>query len=100
MAVTYGALPAAWLIEVLTHGYMLLVVGYFYVVVVIPIYIFGWVLLPSVLDGFRPGLTVLAITHATFVTAFVVLLGFLDINVFRALNSDIYGILVGVPANL
>jgi len=32
--------------------------------------------------------------------AFMVLLGFMDINVLRALNSDIYALLVGVPANI
>lgn len=100
MVVTYGAMPMAWAIEVLVHGYMFFIVGYFYVIIAIPIYIFGWVLIPAILDGFRPGLTILAITHATFVMAFLVLLGFLDFNVLRALNSDIYGLLVGVPANI
>ena len=100
MIVAYGAVPAAWVVEVLVHGYMFMVVGYLYVIAAIPIYIFGWVLLPSILDGFRPGLTILAITHATFVAAFLVFLGFMDINVLRALNSDIYTIFVGVPANL
>jgi len=100
IVVTYGAMPMAWAIEVLVHGYMFFIVGYLYVIIAIPIYIFGWVLIPAILDGFRPGLTILAITHATFVMAFLVLLGFMDINVFRALNSDIYALLVGVPANI
>lgn len=100
IVVTYGAVPAAFLIELIVHGYMLYVVGYPYIVVAIPIYIFGWILLPWILDGFRPGLTILAMTHALFVLAFAVFLGLADINVLRALNSDIYTLLVGVPANL
>ena len=98
--VTYGILPICAIIEVAVHSYMFYVIGYLYVIIGIPIYIFGWILVPSILDGFRPGMTILALTHATFVSAFVVLLGFADINVLRALNSDIYTLLVGVPANL
>lgn len=100
LLVTYLVVPGSVLIEVAVHSYMLFVAGYVYVVVAIPVYIFGWILLPAILDGFRPGMTILAMTHATFVMAFAVLLGFADVNLLRALNSDIYGLLVGVPANL
>lgn len=99
-AVTYALMPIWILLEVAVHAYMFYVVGYFYVIVAIPIYIFGWILLPSILDGFRPGMTVLGLAHAVFAMAFAVLLGFADVSVFRALNSDIYTLLVGVPANL
>lgn len=98
--VTYAILPAGAAVEVMVHSYMLYVIGYYYVAVVIPIYVFGWILIPWILDGFRPGLTVLAMTHATFLAAFAVLLGFWDQNVLRALNSDVYTMLTGLPAAL
>lgn len=98
--VTYLAAPLAAAFEVGVHAYMLYVVGYLYIVVAIPVYVFGWVLIPYVLDSFRPGLTVLAATHALFVAAFLVLLGLFDIGFLRAMNGDIYGLLMGVPAAL
>ncbi|MEM6661400.1 MAG: hypothetical protein AAF666_04390 [Pseudomonadota bacterium] len=98
--VTFGALPAAGIAELLVHAYMFYIVGYMYLVIAIPIYVFGWILIPWVLEGFRPGLTILALVHATFVAAFAVLMGFWDQNVLRALNSDLYGLLTGVPAAL
>ena len=96
--VTYGTLPLAALAEFLAHAYMLYIVGYYYLAVAIPIYVFGWILLPYLLEGFRPGLTILAITHATFVASFTVLLGFWEQNILRALNKDLYSLLTGVPA--
>lgn len=100
LATKFVILPLATIVEVVTHSYMFYVVGYPYLVVAIPIYIFGWVLLPTLLDGFRPAMTVLALGHGTFALSFAVLLGFWDLKVLRALNSDIYGLLVGVPTNL
>ena len=96
----YSLLPLACMIEVATHAYMFMVVGYFYVIVIIPIYIFGWVLLPTILDGFKPAFGVLGAAYAGFVVSFAVLLGLWDVRVVRAVNSDIYGLLVGVPINL
>ncbi|MHA1108875.1 MAG: hypothetical protein ACTSQV_07150, partial [Alphaproteobacteria bacterium] len=90
VAFNFGVLPAAAAFEVMAHSYMLMVVGYEYLAVSIPIYIFGWILLPWFLDGFRPALTLLALAHALFVGAFLALLGFLDLNVPRALNADLY----------
>ena len=87
-------------VEVSTHGYMLMVAGYEYAAVAIPIYIFGWILLPALLDGMRSALTLLASAHLVFVAAFAVLMGFADIALFRALNSDLYGLLTGLPAAL
>ncbi|MEM1299181.1 MAG: hypothetical protein AAGH68_07845, partial [Pseudomonadota bacterium] len=98
--VTFIALPSAVAIELGTHGYMLMVAGYEYLVVAIPIYIFGWILLPSLLDGMRSGLPILAGTHLLFVSAFAVLLGFGDVGILRSFNSDLYGLLTGLPAVL
>ena len=100
LLVTFVALPFAAMVELGTHGYMLMVAGYEYLVVAIPIYIFGWILLPSLLDGMRSGLPILAATHLVFVGSFAVLLGFADIAVLRAFNSDLYGVLTGIPAVL
>lgn len=94
------ALAGAIAIEFMAHGYMLMVAGYFYLVVAIPIYVFGWILLPALLDGMRSGLGLLAATHLIFVSAFFVLLGFADIGVLRALNRDLYQLLTGLPAAL
>jgi len=99
-AVRYLALPAAIAVEIAAHGYLIYVIGPLYILVAIPIYILGWVLLPFILDGFRAGLSVLAMTHALFVAAFVVLLGFYDVTFLRALNSDLYALLTGVPTVL
>ena len=98
--ITYIALPAAAMIELLTHGYMLMVAGYEYAVVAIPIYIFGWILLPSLLDGMRSALIILAAGHILFVGAFAVLMGFANVKVLRALNSDVYSLLTGLPTAL
>ncbi|MEM7190492.1 MAG: hypothetical protein AAF439_12845, partial [Pseudomonadota bacterium] len=97
-AVLYGAVPAAAMIEVTAHAYMFYIVGYVYLVVAIPIYVFGWILLPWVLDGFRPGLPLLGGIYALFTASFAVLLGFWDFGPLRAMNADIYGLLTGVPA--
>ncbi|MFK7945329.1 MAG: hypothetical protein AB8B85_20800 [Paracoccaceae bacterium] len=100
LAVTWLALPLAAGFELAAHGYMFMVAGYEYAAVAIPIYIFGWILLPAVLDGMRSALMILASVHLLFVGAFGVLMGFVDVSVFRALNSDIYGLLTGLPAAL
>lgn len=99
-AVRCVALPLGAAIEVAVHSYLIFVIGPFYALVAIPVYVVGWVLLPYVLDGFRPGLTVLALIHVVFVAAFGVYLGLYEVSVLRALNGDIYGMLLGVPTNL
>lgn len=97
---TYVGLPFGALVELAAHGYMLTVVGYEYAVVAIPIYVFGWILLPSMLEGMRSGLTILASAHLLFVGAFAVLLGFADVGMLRILNADIYSLLTGLPVAL
>ena len=99
-ALIWGVIPAAFAFEVAAHVYLIYVAGYLYILTAIPIYVLGWVLLPYVLDGFRPAMTLLALGHAVFAAAFLVLMGFFDVGVLRALNSDIYGLLTGVPANI
>ena len=99
-AVRWGILPVGGAVELAVHSYLIYVIGPLYILAAIPIYVMGWVLIPYVLDGFRPGMTVLVLLHALFATAFAVYLGFWDVGVLRALNSDLYGMLVGVPANL
>lgn len=93
-------LPFAIVVELAAHGYMLMVAGYMYAIVAIPIYIFGWILLPALLDGMRTGLSLLAVTHLLFVAAFATLMGFMDISVLRALNSDLYALVTGLPVAL
>ena len=96
--VTWLVLPFAGGVELAAHGYMLLVAGYMYLIVVIPIYVFGWILLPSILDGLRAGPAMLVANHALFVTAFAVLLGFAEFGFLRSLNGEIYALLTGLPA--
>lgn len=96
--VTWLILPFAGGIELAAHGYMLMVAGYMYLIVLIPIYVFGWILLPSTLDGLRFGPAMLVANHALFVAAFAVLLGFADFELLRSLNGEIYALLTGLPA--
>ena len=96
----FGFLPTAAAFEVMAHGYMLMVVGYQYLAVAIAIYVLGWVLVPYLLDAFRPAFTLLALAHLVFASAFLVLLGFFEINLLRALNADLYGLATGFPANI
>ena len=98
--VLYLFFPAAVLFELAAHGYLLWTIGYWYTVMAIPIYIFGWILLPALLDGMRTGLSLLAVTHLLFVAAFATLLGFMDIAILRALNSDLYALVTGLPVAL
>lgn len=96
-AVRYVLIPFGIAVEVMVHGYMFYLIGYQYLVVLIPVYVVGWVLLPAVLEGWRPGLTVLALSHGLFAAAFAVLLGFFHFGVLKVLNEDLYGLLIGVP---
>lgn len=98
--ILYLFFPAAAVFEVLVHGYLLWTIGYEYAVMVIPIYICGWILLPWILDSFRPAQYLLPVIHVVFASAFVVLLGLADVGILRLLNSEFYSVLTGLPANL
>ena len=95
--VTWVALPFALSAEIVTHGFMLCAAGLEYALIGLPIYVFGWILLPTLLEGMRGGLPLLASIHVLFVAAFAVLLGLADISVLRALNGDILAILSRLP---
>lgn len=92
--------PAGALFEAAVHLYMLYVVGWPYLLVAPPIYIFGWAILPALLDDFGPALALLPAVHLTFAAAFLVLLGFIHIGPLRALNASFYALLTGMPVSL
>ena len=98
--VLYLFFPAAAVFEVAVHGYLLWTIGYFYAVLAIPIYICGWLLMPFLLDSFRPAQYLLPLMYLLFAAAFVVLLGFADIGLLRVLNSELYALMTGLPAQL
>lgn len=89
-------LPMAGLFEVTIHGYLLWVIGWTYLTAAIPIYVLGWMVLPALLDDFAPGLVLLPASHLLFAAAFLVLLGFADVGLLRAIHSELYSLLIGV----
>ena len=99
-ALNFGLLPAVVTVELSAHGYMLMVAGYEYAAVALPIYIFGWILLPALLDGMRSAVLLLSAGHVLFLAAFTVLMGFWEVEALRMLNRDLYALLAGVPASL
>lgn len=99
-AILYVFLPAALTFEIFVHGYMLWLIGFEYLAVFVAIYVVGWILLPWLLDGWRPAQYILPAAHICLAAAFLVLMGFADIGVLRALNSELYSLFTGLPAKL
>ena len=99
-AILYVFFPAALAFEIFVHGYMLWLLGFEYLAVFIAIYVFGWILLPWLFDGWRPAQYILPLAYICLAAAFMVLMGFADIGVLRALNSELYGLFTGLPAKL
>ena len=98
--ILYIFFPLAAIFEVSVHGYLLWLVGLEYLIIAIPIYVFGFILLPGVLDSFRTVQYILPVVYITFAMSFVVLLGFLDVGILRALNAELYSVLTGYPTKL
>lgn len=97
---TWVYVPAGALFEAAVHLYLLWVIGAPYLLVAMPIFIFGWTALPALLDDFAPAMVLLPAVHLTFAAAFLVLLGFVRIGPLRALNAELYGLLTGVSVSL
>jgi hypothetical protein len=96
LALVYVFLPAAIFFEVMIHSYLLWTIGWLYLIMPVPIYIAGWILLPSLLEDFGPAQLLLPLAYLCFAAAFLVLLGFADIDLLRALNRQLYSLLTGV----
>jgi hypothetical protein len=92
----YLFLPFAGIYEFVIHSYLLWVIGWPYLVMAVPIYILGWILLPSLLEDFGPAQLVLPLAYLCFALAFLVLLGFVEIDVLRLLNRQLYSLLTGL----
>jgi hypothetical protein len=92
----YLFLPVAGIYELVIHSYLLWVIGWPYLVMAVPIYILGWILLPSLLEDFGPAQLVLPLAYVCFAMAFLVLLGFVEIDVLRLLNRQLYSLLTGL----
>lgn len=92
----YLFLPAAIFFEVTIHSYLLWTIGWPYLIMSVPIYIAGWILLPSLLEDFGPAQLLLPLAYLCFAAAFLVLLGFVDIDLLRSLNRHLYSLLTGV----
>jgi hypothetical protein len=96
VAFNFFFLPAAGVFEALVHSYLLWTIGWPYLVMVVPIYIAGWILLPSLLDDFGPAQLLLPLAYVCFAAAFLVLLGFAEIDPLRLLNRELYSLLTGL----
>ena len=99
-ALFWTFVPLGALFEAAIHLYLLWTIGAVYLLVALPIYLFGWTVLPALLDDFGPAVALLPMVHVGFAAAFLVLAGFIDIGPLRALNAEIYGLLTGVPVVL
>lgn len=93
-------LVAGTLFEVAVHACLLWLIGTAYLLAALPIFLLGWTLLPALLDEFRPALILLPAVHVIFAAAFLVLLGLVDIAFLRAMNEQLYGLLIGRPITL
>ena len=98
--ILYVFFPVAAVFEVAVHGYMLWVVGWEYLIMALPIYVFGMILLPGVLDSFRPAQYLLPMLYIGFAASFIVLIGLLDIGFMRSFNTELYSLLSGYPTQL
>lgn len=92
----YLFLPAAGFFEVAIHAYLLWLIGLPYALMPLPIYIAGWILLPSLLEDFGPAQLLLPLAYVCFAASFLVLLGFVDIDLLRLLNRNLYSLLTGL----
>lgn len=99
-AVFWTFVPAAALFEAAIHLYLLSVIGAGYLLLVPFIYIVGWTVLPILLEESGSALVLLPGAYLCFAAAFLVLIGAADIGVLRAVNSQIYALLTGVPVAL
>ena len=95
--ILYVFFPAAAVFEVAAHGYLFMLLGWKYLPLVIPIYIFGWVLLPQLLDSLPAVQYLLPGLYLLFAAAFLVLMGFLQVDLLAALNMQVYALLTGTP---
>jgi hypothetical protein len=89
-------LPAAGVFEALIHTYLLWTIGWPYLVMAVPIYVAGWILLPSLLEDFGPAQLLLPLAYLCAAASFLVLLGFAEIDALRALNRELYSLLTGL----
>jgi hypothetical protein len=92
----YVFLPAAGFFEAVIHAYMLWVIGPAYIVMAVPIYVAGWILLPALLEDFGPAQFLLPLAYICFAAAFLVLLGFVEVDLLRMLNRELYSVLTGL----
>ena len=92
----YLFLPAAGVFEALIHGYLLWTIGWPYLLMAVPIYIAGWILLPSLLEDFGPAQLLLPLTYVAVAASFLVLLGVAEVEPLRALNRELYSLLTGL----
>jgi hypothetical protein len=98
VAFNFLFLPAAGVFEALIHSYLLWTIGWPYLLMAVPIYIAGWILLPSLLEDFGPAQLLLPLAYVSVAASFMVLLGFAEIDALRALNRELYSLLTGLSA--
>lgn len=92
--------PGGALLEATVHLYLLSVIGGIYALVALPIAVLGWLTLPVLLHDTGPAPAILPMIHLGGASAFAVLLGLVEIGPLRALNAEIYTLLVGVRVTL
>lgn len=97
---TWVFVPAGMAFEVVIHFYLLWRVGVVYIVMPVPIYVLGWIVLPALLDDFRPAFVLLPIVQIGVAASFLVLLGLADIGFLRAFNAELYTVLTGLQVAL
>jgi hypothetical protein len=100
VAFNYVFLPAAGVFEALIHCYLLWTIGLPYLAMAVPIYIAGWILLPTLLEDFGPAQLLLPLAYLLAAASFVVLLGFADIDMLRIVNRQLYALLTGLSVGI
>ena len=93
-------LPAASLLEGVMHLYLLWAIGWMYALVLLPVFVLGWMTLPALLDDMRPAMVLLPAVHLGLTAALVVLLGFADIGLLRSFNAQLYALLTGYAVSM
>lgn len=93
-------LIAGALFEIAVHACMLWLVGAEYALIGLLVFALGWTALPALLDEFSPAVVLLPVVHVFFAAAFLVLLGLAEIRFLRVVNTELYGLLTGVPVSL
>ena len=96
MAFNYLFLPAAGVFEAVIHSYLLWTIGWPYLAMAVPIYITGWILLPTLLDDFAPAQLLLPLAYVCVAASFLVLLGFAEVDALRVANRQLYSLLTGL----